>query len=283
MDQTGAIILAISLIIIMFGMGLSLTIADFQRIVKYPKAVLTGTVNQLILLPLIGFGLASIFDLRPEVAVGIMILVACPGGPTSNLITHLAKGDTALSVTLTAVSSVVTIITIPLIIQFSMNRFMGDSTDVIVDAPQIMLQLVVITLIPISIGMMIKRKAPLFAQRMDRPVKIASAFVFVLVLVGLIVKEYANLLPYFLQAGWITLTLNVLTMTLGYVVARLMSLPFRQRISISIESGIQNGTLAIAIATVSLGNSELAIAAAVYSLLMFVTSIFVILFATRTA
>jgi BASS family bile acid:Na+ symporter len=101
--------------------------------------------------------------------------------------------------------------------------------------------------------------------------------------VGLIAKESANLIPYFLQAGWISLTLNVITMTLGYVVARLMSLPFRQRISISIESGIQNGTLAIAIATVSLGNSELAIAAAIYSLLMFVTSIFVILFATRTA
>jgi BASS family bile acid:Na+ symporter len=283
MDQTGAIILAISLIIIMFGMGLSLTIHDFKRIFIFPKAVITGIVNQILLLPLIGFSLASIFDVRPEVAVGIMILAACPGGPTSNLITHLAKGDTALSVTLTAFSSLITIITIPLIISFAMDTFLGQSTAIVIDVPRIMLQLVVITILPVSLGMFIKGKTPKFASRMDRPVKIASALVFILVLVGLIIKEQDNIIPYFLQAGWLALSLNLTTMLFGFLSAYLLTLSLRQRISISIESGIQNGTLAIAIATVSLGNSELAIAAAIYSLIMFVTSIILIMVGVRIA
>jgi bile acid:Na+ symporter, BASS family len=273
MDSLSTLVLAISLIIIMLGMGLSLTIDDFRRVIREPKAALTGLINQLVFLPIIGFVLVSVFDVRPEIAIGMMLLAACPGGPTSNLITHLSKGDTALSVSLTAVSSVITIVTIPLIMQFSLDYFMGKSQSIDLDIPKIIGQLFVITILPVCLGMLLKSKAPGFSQRMDKPVKIASAFVFVLVLAGVILKERANLSSYLEQAGLFTFILNILTMTLGFAASKLMKLSKAQAISISIESGIQNGTLAITIATVTLMNTEFAIAPAIYSLIMFVTSI----------
>ncbi|MEO1054300.1 MAG: bile acid:sodium symporter family protein [Bacteroidota bacterium] len=271
MDKASTIILASSLIIIMFGMGLSLTLADFKRIIQHPKAVVNGLINQLIFLPLVGFLLASVFDVRPEIAVGIMILAACPGGATSNLITHLAKGDTALSVTLTAVASLITVLTIPFIVQFSLEKFLGSEQEVVLDVPKTIGQLMVITVIPISIGMFLRVRAQKFAFRMEKPVKIASAVVFVLVVAGLLVKERTNIIPYFKEAGIMALILNVVTMTIGLLSSRLLSLPKRQAMSIAIESGIQNGTLAITIATVTLGNSELGIAGAIYGLVMFLT------------
>ncbi len=283
MDQTATLILAISLIIIMFGMGLSLTINDFRRIVVYPRAVLTGLVNQLVLLPIIGFGLAALTGARPEIAIGIIILAACPGGPTSNLITHLSKGDTALSVTLTAVSSMITIFSIPFLIQIGQETFVGAAQQVEINVPQIMLQLVFITILPVSLGMSIRKFSPAFAAKMDQPVKIASAIVFVLVLVGVIIKEKDNLPGYMAESGLLAMSLNVGTMALGYWSAMIMRLPRRQRISISIESGIQNGTLAIAIATVSLGNSEYAIAPATYGILMFITGFLMIGWGLRKA
>jgi len=271
MDSTGAIVLAIALFIIMLGMGLSLTLADFQRILKYPKAVLLGLVNQIILLPLIAYLLVLVFGVAPVIAIGIMILAACPGGATSNLIAHLAKGDTALSVTLTALSSTITIITIPFIVQFALIQFMGENQEVVLNIPQIIGQLFVIIIIPVSLGMAIKAKAPKFARRMNKPVKIASAIVLTLVIIGIVLKEKEHIVGYFQQAGIIALCLNVLTMLAGYFTAYLFKLSARQAISISIESGIQNGTLAIAIASITLENSQLAIAGAIYSLIMFFT------------
>lgn len=277
MDKFSAIFLAAALFIIMLGMGLSLTINDFKRVVLFPKAVITGLVNQIILLPLIGLLLALAFDVRPEIAVGIMILAACPGGATSNLITHLAKGDTALSVTLTAISSVITIFTIPFIVQYALVKFMAQQQEVILNIPGIIGQLFLITIVPVSVGMIVKAKKPAFALRMDKPVKTASAAVLALVIAGLLVKEKSNVVPYFQQAGAIALMLNVASLVAGFIIARyLMSLSSRQSVSISIESGIQNGTLAIAIATITLEMSELAIAGAIYSLIMFVTGVAII-------
>ena len=277
MDKFSAIFLAAALFIIMLGMGLSLTINDFKRVVLFPKAVITGLVNQIILLPLIGLLLALAFDVRPEIAVGIMILAACPGGATSNLITHLAKGDTALSVTLTAISSVITIFTIPFIVQYALVKFMAQQQEVILNIPGIIGQLFLITIVPVSVGMIVKAKKPAFALRMDKPVKTASALVLALVIAGLLVKEKSNVVPYFQQAGAIALMLNVASLVVGFLIAKyLMSLSSRQSVSISIESGIQNGTLAIAIATITLEMSELAIAGAIYSLIMFVTGVAII-------
>ncbi len=271
MDNLSTIILAGSLIIIMFGMGLSLTVNDFTQVFIKPKAVLTGLINQLILLPLIGFGLISIFPIRPEIAIGIVILAACPGGPTSNLITHLAKGDTALSVSLTAISSLLTLITIPFIINLGLQITYGKNTPIQLDIVQTIAQIFIIVIIPVGVGMILRAKKELFAHRMEKPVRTASAIVFTLVLFGVIMKERENIIPYANEAGLISLALNLGTMSLGLLIARIMQLSTRQSISISIESGIQNGTLAITIATVLLHNSEYAIAPAIYSLIMFLT------------
>ncbi len=281
MDQLSTIILAASLFIIMLGMGLSLVTDDFKRVLIYPKAVIVGLVSQLILLPIIGFGVASLFDVRPEIAVGIMILAACPGGPTSNLIAHLAKGNTALSVTLTAFSSFITILTIPFIVNFALEQFMDQSEFIKLDVVQTILQVMVIIIIPIVIGMMIRKYKTAFALKMERPVRIASGVVIMLVIVGLCVKEKDNMLPYLQEAGIVSLVLNVVTMFVGYRVAKLFSLNDKAAVSISIESGIQNGTLAISIAVVLLNNTEFAIAPAVYGLLMFLTGGVVIYWSSR--
>ncbi len=272
MTSTPAIILGASLIIIMFGMGLTLTIDDFKRVITSPKAILIGLTNQLLLLPAIGFLLVSIFPASEPVAIGLILLAACPGGPTSNLITHLAKGDTALSVSLTAVSSTITVITIPFIVNLGFVMIQGGGTAFQLDVLQTIGQVFIIVLIPISIGMLIRRFKTDFANRMDKPVRIASGIVFVLVLVGIVIKEKDNIVPYFQQAGWLTVILNIATMAIGYASARLFNLSKTQGISISIESGIQNGTLAISIATVLLQNSTYAIAPAVYGLVMFITA-----------
>jgi BASS family bile acid:Na+ symporter len=283
MDNLSTIILAISLIIIMFGMGLSLVFDDFKRIFITPRAIVTGLVNQLVLLPAIGFLLVSVFPMSPEIAIGIIILVACPGGPTSNLIAHLAKGDLALSVSLTAISSFITLLSIPFIINLGLKIVLGQGTPIQLDVLQTIIQVLVIVIIPVLLGMLIRRARANFATKMEQPVRVASAIVFVLVLVGIILKEQDKLGSYFAQAGWVTLILNVLTMAMGLLSGKLLKLPFRQGVSIAIESGIQNGTLAITIATVLLLNTEYAIAPAVYSIIMFLTGGVFIFFALRKA
>ena len=271
MDKISTIILAASLIIIMLGMGLSLVFDDFKRIIVYPKAIFVGLTNQLIILPLIGFAIALIFPLRPEIAIGIMILAACPGGPTSNLITHLAKGDIALSVTLTALSSFITILTIPFIVNFALTHFLDEGQMIRLDVVETIIRIFVIIVIPIGIGMIIRRYKEGFALRMAKPVRTASGFVMAIVIIGIVIKERENLIPYFQQAGIVALLLNISTMMVGYYSSKLFNIKNKRAISISIESGIQNGTLAITIAVVLLGNSEFAITPAIYSLLMFFT------------
>lgn len=256
----------------MMGMGLSLTTQDFRRVLKYPKAVFLGFLNQIILLPIIGFTLIHLMNVGPEIAVGIMILAACPGGPTSNMVTLLAKGDTALSVSLTAVNSIVTLISIPLIVNFSVNYFMGDSTTVSAPMLTIAGSLVVVIAIPLSIGMLIKRFKSAFANKMEKPVRIASGLVLVLVIVGLVIKERANFVDYFERSMWIVIALNITTMVVGFIIAKIFKLNFKQALTICIESGNQNGTLAIHVAVVSLARPDFAIAAAVYSLLMYFTA-----------
>lgn len=271
MDNLSTIILAGSLIVIMLGMGLTLQAADFKRIFRYPKAIFIGLTNQLMLLPLIGLGITWLFPMQPEIAIGVMILAACPGGPTSNLISHLAKADLALSVTLTAFSSLITILTIPFIVNFSLEYFLGVGQVVELNVLSTIVQIFVIVVIPIIIGMLVRRYRPNFADSMEKPVRIASGAVLGLIIVGLVIKERANFVSYFEQAGIAALVLNIVTMLLGYFSAKLFGLSKEAARSISIESGIQNGTLAITIAVVLLHNASFAIVPAVYSLLMFLT------------
>lgn len=283
MNQTGAIVLIAALFIIMFGMGLTLTVDDFKRVAKSPKAVTAGLINQIILLPLIGFLLAFAFNADTTLAVGLIIIAACPGGATSNLITHLAKGDTALSVSLTAISSIITIFTIPLLVALALKTFMGVDETVSINVPRIFAQLLVIIVIPVSLGMWVRAKKASFADRMERPVKIASALVLALVIAGLIAKEQDNIVSYFKQAGLMALALNLSTMLLGFITAVLLRLNRAQTLTISIETGIQNGTMAIGVATLALQNSAMAIPAAIYSLIMFATGFAIIMIGTSNS
>ena len=269
MDSGSKIFLIVSLFIIMMGMGLSLTKADFKRVLQYPKAVLLGFLNQIILLPLIAFGLIQLFDVSNEIAIGVMILSACPGGPTSNLVTHLAKGDTALSVTLTAVNSIVTILTIPIIVNFALGEF-SSGEEVTSPVGAIVGSLIVIIAIPLIIGMTIKNKKPQVAKKMDKPVRVVSTAIIFLVIVGIVIKERAQLVEQISESFFIVITLNVLTMLVGFITAKMVKLKFKEALTICLESGNQNGTLAIQVS--SLINITLGFPAAVYSLFMYFTA-----------
>jgi len=270
-----SVFLPLALAFIMLGMGLSLTVKDFKNILVYPKAIVLGLANQLILLPLIGFALVMLFGLTGALAVGVMILAACPGGPTSNLVTHLSRGDLALSISLTAVSSFITILTIPLIVNFAIHQF-GEEGSVALPVLQTIVQIMGVTLVPVSIGMFLKKRFPKLAFKADKPVRIASAVFFTLIIFAAILKEREHLVEYFLLTGPVSLILNILTLVTGFLLASILLLPKRQRLTIAIESGIQNGTLGIMIAVTLLRNSEMAIPIAIYSLLMFVTAAIII-------
>ncbi|AOR28823.1 sodium-dependent transporter [Formosa sp. Hel1_33_131] len=281
--DTGTIILAIALIIIMFGMGLSLVKDDFIRLFQHPKAVIVGLVNQIILLPVIAYVLISLLNVETDIAIGIMILAACPGGPTSNLITYLAKGDIGLSISLTTVNSLITIFTIPFVIDFALNQFLEADEMVQINKLQTVIQIFVIVIIPVSLGMALKNAKPIFADKMNKPVKIASGAVLFLVIIGLVIKKKEELIPYLKQAGLTALVLNIATMLVGLATAKIAKLSLAQSRTISIESGIQNGTMAIAIASGVLMNDNYAIAPAVYSLIMFFTGGVIIAFAMNTS
>ena len=267
------IFLPLSLAVIMLGMGLSLTPIDFKRVVLNPKAAAIGFLNQIILLPLVGFLLLWLFGLQNlELAVGIMILAACPGGPTSNLISHISKGDTALSISLTAISSLVAVITIPLIVNLSLAYFMQQGEYVPLPVFDTIIRLTLITLLPVSIGMFIRRRARNFADRMEKPVKIISGILLFLIIFGAINANRDIFVSSFREVGPVSLSLNVFMLLVGFFTAKIWRLNLRQSITISVESGIQNGTLGIMIASTLLHNDVMAISPAVYSLIMFMTA-----------
>jgi len=277
-----ALFLPLALGVIMFGMGMGLKPIDFQRLITRPRAVSLGLFNQIILLPLLGFTIALILQLPPAIAVGIMILAACPGGPTSNLICHLCRADVALSISLTALSSLITVFTIPLITGFALSYFMQEEGIPSLPVFESMAKIITLTLVPTILGMMLRKKFPLAADRAQGWVSIASILLFVVVIAGAIAAEWANL-PFFFQvAGFAALALNLSSLAAGLLTARLFGLGLRRGTSIAIESGLQNGTLAITVASSPffLNRPDLAVAPAIYSLIMFGTAALVI-FATR--
>ena len=271
-EITSKVFLPLSLAIIMLGMGMTLIPADFSRIVKNPKAILIGLTNQLILLPIIGFSLAIAFDLSPVMAVGLMILATCPGSPTSNLITQLCKGNIALSVTLTAIASIVTVLTIPFILSYTLDYF-GSGTDVTIKLPIIdtIVQIMGITVIPISVGMLIRRFKTKVARRMEKPMRMASTVIFILVFIAVLAANFNIINEAMKEVGLVTLLLNIITLGLGYLTARLFKLNVKSAISITVESGIQNGALAFVIATSILNNIEMGMPTAAYAIWMYIT------------
>lgn len=274
------IALPLALIFIMTGMGMTLTPADFKRVLTKPLATFLGLANQLLLLPLVAFGLCHLFALPPELAVGLMLIAACPGGATSNLISHLSRGDTALSVSLTALSSLITTLTIPLYLGFATSHFMGADSSVSLPFLKTVLQLMLVSVIPILLGMFLNKKFPALTARLEKPVNVFSMLFLLLIVVAAVLQE-EHLLTQFRLAGPAALSLNLLTMLMGFGLAALAGLRRAQRITLAIESGIQNGTLALGIALGLMENVHIAMPAVVYSLMMFASGGMMILFFGR--
>lgn len=267
-----SIVIPICLFLIMMGMGLSLVVDDFKRVIKFPKAVGIGLTNQLIMLPLIGFALANIMPLRPEYAVGVMLLVLCPGGTTSNLFTYLAKGDVALSVTMTAIASVITVFTIPIVLSFSLIHFMGAGSEFQLPIAKTMISLIVITILPISIGMLIKRYKPRIADSSQVLVSRFGVTFLAMLVVFLSYVQRDIIVDAFINTGPVSLILNVVTMALGYFSSKLLGLNLAQRTSITLEVGLQNSTLSIFMALTLLSNYDMSMTPAIYTLIMFFTA-----------
>lgn len=275
------VVLPASLFLVMFGMGLSLKVEDFSRILLHPKAAVVGILCQMLMLPLVGFFIVFLFNLSTELAVGLMILTFCPGGVTSNMFSYLAKGDTALSVSLTALVSLVTPFTIPTLTVLMMNYFLAESQTFSMPVIKTIAQLLVITIIPVMIGMIIYHKLPIFSAKADKSVKIGSVILLFFIIAGIVVKEWQNMASYFIDTGLATFTLNISTLVLGFCIALWFGLMKPQAISISIEVGIQNGTLALFVAGTILQNAVMTIPAVTYSLIMFVTGALFVLIAKK--
>jgi BASS family bile acid:Na+ symporter len=273
MQQSSAttILLPVALGIIMLGLGLSLTLEDFRRITKYPRAMTIALVSQMVILPLLCFVLVLAFGLDPVLGVGLMLLSASPGGATANLYSHLSNGDVALNITLTAVNSLLTLFTLPLIVNLSLDYFLASGQYVPMQFSKV-LEVFAIVLVPVSIGMFIRSKSPAFAAKMDKPVKITSAIILILIIVSVVIRERRVLMDHFGSLGLPVLLFNVLSMAIGYYFPRWLNIGKKQSIAIGMEIGIHNGTLAIYIALNVLNNSMMSVPPAIYSLLMFFTA-----------
>lgn len=264
------VFLPVALGVIMFGLGLSLTVGDFTRVLRYPRAAIVALTCQILVLPALCLGLVLLFDLAPTLAVGMMLLAASPGGTTANLFSHLARGDVALNITLTAINSVLAVVTLPIVVNLALAGFL-DGDDAIGLQPAKMLQVFAIVLVPVALGMVVRRKAPGFTERTRGPVKIASIVVLVAVIAVAVYQERDNVLGYLRDVGLVALLLCVLSLAIGYAAPRLAAVERGQAIASAFEIGVHNSTLAITIALspTLLDNAEMAIPAAVYGILMF--------------
>jgi len=267
------VFLPLALAFIMFALGLGLTGNDFLRVAKQPRDFFVGAFSQIILLPIIAFILVKIWPIAPELAIGVMIIAAAPGGVTSNLLTSFAKGDVALSVSLTAIISLLCVITIPFIVLTSVGLLADSSIAQDISLIGIARNMFLIVTVPVILGMLFRRFASAIALTFEPIAKKISTVLFVLVLLGAIAAERENVVSYFAQAGLITLVLNVVMMVVAYFVAHSLASGTKQKKSITIECGLQNGTLAIFVATSIFGGGMYVIPAATYSLIMFATSL----------
>ena len=267
------VILPLALAFIMFALGLGLTFDDFARVAKRPRDFLVGAASQILLLPAVAFLLVSLWPLPPELALGVMIIAAAPGGVTSNILTAFARGDVALSISLTAVISLLCVVTVPVIVVFAHGHLIGGDLTGEVSVAKTAVGVFAIVTAPVLLGLFVRRFAEGFAARFEPAARHISTLLFLLVLVGAIYQERHNIVGYLAQAGLVTLVLNVAMMGLAYLLARLFASGLRQRIAIAIECGLQNGTLAIAVATLLFGGGLAVVPAATYSLIMFSTAL----------
>ena len=267
------IFLPLALVFIMFALGLGLTSADFLRVLKQPKDFFVGAISQIILLPVIAFVLVKLWPISPELAIGVMIIAAAPGGVTSNLLTSFAKGDVALSISLTAIISLICVFTIPFIVLTSIELLGGSNIAEDISLFSMSRDMFLIVTVPVILGMLLRKFSSGVALKLEPIAKKVSIALFVLVLLGAIAAERENVISYFAQAGLITLILNVVMMIVAYYVAQSLASGTEQKKCITIECGLQNGTLAIFVATSIFGGGMYVIPAATYSLIMFATSL----------
>lgn len=287
MGMITQVILPLGLAFIMFSMGLSLTTNDFKRVAKFPKAFILGTILQLITLPLIAFALAKIwvgqFDLLPSFAAGLMILAASPGGVTSNLMTALGRGDVALSVSLTSILSLVTVFTIPFIVNFSLHHFGVSASAKELPILNTIIGIFILTTIPVLIGLFINSIKPKFAQKIEPKTRAISTIIFIFIVIAAIAKDWNLMITGFNKVGLLTLSLNLTTMIFAYYVAKFIRLNEGQARALVFECGLQNGTMAIFISLTLLGNEEMMLPSGIYSILMFLTGGLYILYLRRKA
>ncbi len=276
------VILPLALAFIMFALGLGLTGEDFLRVVRQPRDFFVGAFSQIILLPIIAFILVKIWPIAPELAIGVMIIAAAPGGVTSNLLTYFAKGDVALSISLTAIISLLCVVTIPFIVLTSIGLLADTSIAQDISLLSMARDMFLIVTVPVILGMLFRKFIPTAAIRFEPMAKKVSIVLFVLVLLGAIAAEKENIVSYFAQAGLITLLLNVIMMVVAFYLAQLLGSGNEQKKCITIECGLQNGTLAIFVATSIFGGGAYVIPAATYSLIMFFTSLIFVYLVRKT-
>ena len=276
------IFLPLALAFIMFALGLGLTGADFLRVIKQPKDFFVGAISQIILLPVIAFILVSIWPISPELAIGVMIIAAAPGGVTSNILTSFAKGDVALSVSLTAIISLLCVLTVPFIIVTSLGLLGLDNVTQNISLTSMAISMFLIVTVPVIIGMIFRKFASNLALKFEPIAKKISLVLFVVVLLGAILAEKENIVSYFADAGLVTLVLNVVMMIVAFYVAQFLGTGNSQKKCIAIECGLQNGTLAIFVGTTLFGGGAYVIPAATYSLIMFATSLIFVFFVRKT-
>lgn len=268
-----AVLFPVVVAIIMLGLGLTLTLADFRRVVKYPRAMVVCLVCQMLILPAICLGLVLAFDLRPELAIGMMLLAASPGGSTASLYSHLFKGDLALNISLTAVNSVLAMFTLPLIVNLSVAGFLGSDSSLGLQFDKV-LQVFAIVLVPIAVGMAVRARFAAFATRMERPVKILSVAVLVMLIVSVIAGLGQDVFAVLGEIILVVVAFNLLSMAIGYYGPRLLRAGERQSIASAFEIGLHNATLSITIAMspTLLDNTEMAMPSVTYGFVMFITA-----------
>ena len=272
------VILPLALAFIMFTLGLGLSISDFSNVFKKPKNFLVGLVSQLIFLPIVGLVLVIIWPLPIEIAIGVMLIAAAPGGVTSNILTFFAKGDVALSVSLTAVMSLLSAVSVPIVLAISIGLIGDSSLPESISLTGIALSMFLIVTLPVLLGMGVRSFLNSLTLKIEKSATLISTLLFVLVLLGAILAARENVVSYFAQTGLVVLTLNILMMLIAFYWSGFFGTGISQKKAIAIECGLQNGTLAIFVGTTVFGGGLYIIPAATYSLIMYLTSLLFIYF-----
>ena len=273
----------IALALIMLGLGLGLTGKDFIRVINQPKDFLVGLICQLLILPIIAFILIKIFNTSLELALGVMIIASAPGGVTSNVLTKFANGDVALSISLTAIISLISILSVPFIVFMSANLLGASNISNEISMISISIKMFLVVTLPVALGMLIRKFATNFIISKTKLIQNISIFLFIIVFMAIWVEEWENIVSYIVQAGVITSTLNIIMMTVGYYAGKFFASGIPQKKCISLECGLQNGTLAVFVASQLFNDVTFLIPTAAYALIMFLTSLIFVFIVRKTA